>query len=121
MSDIVATKIIMQSKEKSIFLLTNKSDGTGETGITKSDISTLPGAPKRGKVTRMEWVAEGMKAELYFDRTSPDRIYICGNYGQLTLEEIPDKGTGGTGDILLTTWGHIANAVYTIMIEVKAE
>jgi len=121
MADNVATKIIMASKEKSIFLLTNKSDGTGETGVTKIDISTLPGAPKRVKVTRMEWVAEGMRAELYFDRTTPDRIYICGNYGQLTLEEIPDKGTGGTGDILLTTWGQGANAAYSIMIEVKAE
>jgi hypothetical protein len=120
MADSVAVKTIVASKEKSIFLLTNKSDGTGEVGVTKIDISALPGAPARVKVTRMEWAVEGMRAELYFDRTAADRIFLCSGSGQLSLEEIPDQGTGGTGDIKVSTVGAAANAVYSIMVEVKA-
>lgn len=121
MADSVATKTIVSGPDKSIFLFTNKSDGTGESSVTKIDISTLPGAPTRIKITRLEWAVEGMAVELFFDRTSPDRAFICAGQGSLTMEGIQDAGTGGTGDLKLTTIGHTAGDTYSIMVEVKAE
>jgi len=121
MADSVAVKTIATGKDKSIFLLTNRSDGSGETGVTKIDISALPGAPSRVKISRLEWAVEGMRVELYFDRSSADRAFICAGQGSLGIEGIQDDGTGGTGDIKLSTIGAAANATYSIMVEVKAE
>lgn len=121
MADSVAIKTIASGKDKSIFLLTNRSDGTGETGVTKIDISALPGAPSRVKISRLEWAIEGMSVEIYFDRSSADRAFICAGQGNLTIEGIQDDGTGGTGDIKVNTIGHSAGDTYSIMIEVKAE
>jgi hypothetical protein len=121
MADSVAIKTIASGKDKSIFLLTNRSDGTGETSVTKIDISALPGAPSRVKISRLEWAVEGMSVELFFDRSSPDRAFICAGQGALSVEGIQDDGTGGTGDIKLSTIGHTAGDTYSIMIEVKSE
>lgn len=121
MADSVTVKTIASGKDKSIFLLTNKSDGTGETSITKVDISTLPGAPARVKISRLEWAVEGMKVELFYDRSSADRAFLCSGSGSLSIEGIADDGTGGTGDLKLSTIGAAANATYAIIVELKAE
>lgn len=121
MADSVTVKTIASGKDKSIYLITNLSDGTGESGVTKIDISALPGAPSRVKISRLEWCVEGMGVQIYFDRSSADRAFLCVGQGALTIEGIQDGGTGGTGDIKVTTFKNSANASYSIMIEVKSE
>lgn len=121
MADSVTIKTLASGKDKSVFLLTNVSDGSGESNVKKIDISALPGAPTRVKISRMEWAVRDMSVEIFFDRSSPDRAFICNKAGRLSIEGIQDDGTGGTGDIHVTTHDAMNRDTYSIIIEVKAE
>jgi hypothetical protein len=122
MADAVATKKIAETGHKSVFLLTNVSDGAGETGVTKVDISTLPGAPTRVRVNKIAFCVSVGTVELFFDRTTDQRIAVLSGSGELNYENLgglQDAGSGDTGDIKLTTRGHAANGGYTILLELE--
>lgn len=115
-------KKIIENKEKSLFLLTNDAVGGGETGVTKVDISTLPGAPTRVKVNRLCYDCRDVSLKLYYDRSSAITIAVIAGNGELDIEEgIEDSGTGGTGDIKLTTLGVGTNPTYTVAVGFKAD
>ena len=124
MADTALITTLVKTNHKSGYVLSSKSDGTGEPGVTKIDISTLPGAPARVKITKISWAIEGMVIGLAFDRTVSDPVLFLSNAGSLDLDgmgPIVDAGTGGTGDIKLTTFGAAANKGYTINIEVEKD
>jgi hypothetical protein len=115
-------KKVIENKESSVFLLTNDAASGGESAITKVDISTLPGAPTRVKVNRLCWSLRDLSAVLYYDRSSAIRIAVLSGDGELDLPEgIEDTGSGGTGDIKLTTVGASTNSTYTIVLGFKAD
>ena len=124
MADAVATAVLVKSNHKSGFVFSSKSDGTGESAVTKIDISTLPGAPSRVKLTRLSWaISEGMGVSIAFDRTvGGDPVVHLNGRGFLSAAQmgpIEDKGTGLTGDVKFTTYGHAANKGYTVEVEVE--
>ncbi len=130
MADAVATQTIQDGGQTAIFRFTNVSDGTGESAVTKIDVSGLTTNP----VTKMScdsvsiekiWFSNiGMGVKIYFD-ASTDVLVIqlpADWTDELDFSEfsgIPDNaGSGTTGDIQFTTVGHSSGDSYTIVMKV---
>ena len=130
MADAVATQTIQDGGQTAIFRFTNVSDGTGESAVTKIDVSALTTNP----VTKMScnavsiekiWFSNiGMGVKMYFDAdTDVLVIQLPADWtDDLCFSEfsgIPDNaGTGATGDIKFTTVGHSSGDIYTIVMKV---
>jgi hypothetical protein len=115
-------KKIIENKERSLFLLTNDAVGGGETGVTKVDISTLPDVPLRVKVHKICYDARDCSLLLYYDRSAAIRIAVVSGNGEIYVDEgIEDSGSGGTGDIKLSTLGLGTNPTYSALIGFKAD
>ena len=130
MADAVATQTIQDGGQTAIFRFTNISDGTGESAVTKIDVSALTTNP----VTKMScdsvsiekiWFSNiGMGVKIYFD-ASTDVLVIqlpADWTDELDFSEfsgVPDNaGSGTTGDIQFTTVGHSSGDSYTIVLKV---
>jgi hypothetical protein len=107
--------------------LTNISDGTGEALVPKvilSNMSLENGVlPARTSIKEIQWSIQGFSnVQLYWDRPTDvlAAILATGNgymeFGALGMSS--DVGSGGTGDILLTTVNNIAGATYDITLVV---
>ena len=131
MADTVDTKVLFNGTRMYSVRLTNVSDGTGESAVTKVDISTLIGpkdsAPTYTKIREILWSIQGFTSvRLFWDHTTDDEIQVLSagngymNWIGLGGETDP-KSTGGTGDILLTTSGTTSGSTYdiTIVLELK--
>ena len=125
MADSVDIKYLFNGNRKAVVKITNDSDGTGESGVVKVDISTLVGpnglAPTRTSIEKIEGNVQGFTAvKLYWDHTTDDELAFLGP--GFIYEEWGDIGhadpgsAGGTGDIILTTVGAVANATYDLTI-----
>jgi len=129
MVDTVDTKVLSATTRKYTLKLTNISDGTGETTVTKLDISTLVGpdgtAPTSTVVESIEGMVQGFSSvHLFWDHTTNDEIAVLGTgYTYFDWRDIggnaDPKSSGGTGDILLTTVGASATATYDITITLR--
>lgn len=131
MADTFDSLVVFNGKRIHSVRLVNISDGTGESGVTKVDISTLIGpngnAPTYTKIREILWSIQGFSSiRLYWDHTADDEIAVLAaghGYHDFTgLGGLVDpRSTGGTGDILLTTAGNINGATYdiTLVLELK--
>lgn len=108
--------------------LTNYSDGTGESAVTKvniSDLFALNGeVPTYTVIDKIKYEVNGMAVHLYWDRTPSETIArLNGTSGSVSgcMEfckqgGLVDPQGGGTGDIMLTTVGHTSGDGYDITI-----
>ncbi len=131
MADTVDSLVVFNGKRLYSVRLTNVSDGTGESGVAKVDISTLTGpagsAPSYTKVREILYNIQGFTSvRLFWDHTTDDEIAVLpagnGYMDYTALGSLTDpRSSGGTGDILLTTAGAAANATYdiTLVVELK--
>jgi len=129
MADTVDTLVVHKGKKIYVVRLTNISDGTGESGVAKVDISTLTGqngsAPTYTKIREISWSIQGFTSvRLYWDHTTDDEIAVLGTgngYMDFTAVGglVDPRSTGGTGDILLTTAGTTSGNTYTITLVVE--
>lgn len=128
MADTVDTKVIRNDHGRYVVRLLNQSDGTGESAVTKVDVSTLTatngGTPTYTTINRIEYSVFGMNhVTLFWDANTDDEIAVLS--GQGVLEFTPDggltdpKSAGTTGDIKLTTDGATASGGYDITIWMK--
>jgi hypothetical protein len=132
MADTVTTTTIFpemkigtstNKSKKQIMQFTNVSDGTGESAVTKIDISTLIG-PSGASCTKIaieeiDYSVFGMSVYIYADQTVDTPLAVLQGFGKLCFREeggISDCGTGSTGDILFTTVGHSSGDTYNIKI-----
>ena len=126
MADTVNTQVIASGPRYYIARFANISDGTGESLVTKVDISTLTmengQVPTRTSVKEIQWTIQGFTSiRLYWDHTTDDLMDVlaAGNgyieYGALGMLSDP-ASSGGTGDVLLTTAGAISGATYDITL-----
>jgi hypothetical protein len=125
MTDAVATQVLHDGARNAVVKLTNVSDGTGEAAVLKVDVSTLQNAPSRVSIERIQATTAGMGFDLLWDATTdvvalsvgPDQV------ADLDFKEIGglhnNAGTGVTGDIMLTTFGHSAGDRYTVILHMK--
>lgn len=135
MADTVDTLDILNGKDWLIRRLTNRSDGTGETNVVKvtkaNHINTNGNVPTKLGVGYLWWSIQGFTSvQLNWDHTTPDEIAILAAGNGARLMEGPGMysgqgllwdpaSAGGTGNIILTTFGAVANATYDILIAVR--
>ena len=131
MADAVTSTTIVDGDKKAVIQLTNTSDGTGESAVTKIDVSALntrrvDGATCTGcQIQKIFYVTFGMSVKLLWD-ASTDTIALDLNSGASDLFDFSEFGglqntaaSGGkTGDIKLTTTGHASGDSYVIVLTV---
>tara|TARA_R100000234_G_scaffold101768_2_gene70906 strand:+ start:8891 stop:9298 length:408 start_codon:yes stop_codon:yes gene_type:complete len=131
MADAVASQTIVDGSSYVAIKLTNISDGTGESAVTKIDVSALEADSRTGlsctdvNIDRIWWQCIGMKVRILFDadtdvmaielgeNQSGDHDYSI--FGGL----VNNAGTGKTGDIKFTTVGASSGDTYTVIMYLR--
>ena len=123
MADTVLVKLLRNTPTEAAYLFGNASDGTGESAVSKIDISALAMGAAKVTITKLKWSCDGLQVKIAFDHTTPDVAAILSGRGELSdVRECPiqDPGSSGNaGDILFTTYGASAGDGYTIYMEIR--
>ena len=129
MADTVTSQTIQDGERKAVLKFTNISDGTGESAVTKIDVSALT-SNNAGKacsevaIAKIWWQCVGMGVELLNDATTATLIIGLspdsnGFHDYSDFSGIPnDSGSGKTGDVKFTTIGASNTDTYTVIVEV---
>jgi hypothetical protein len=128
MADAVTSQTILDGERLFIGKFTNISDGTGETGAIKINVSDLRpnafGLACNGvKINKIWSSCHGMNIRILFDATTDAYAWmIPQNTNYLmdfsTFGGLPSNaGAGVTGDVLFTTTDASAGDSYAIVIE----
>ena len=129
MADAVTSTTIQDGNRIAVIQLTNTSDGTGESAVTKVDVSALASNSANGQVCtgvklgRIVYSTFGMSVKLLWDATT-DTICWDLNSDYTTDEDFTGFGgiqntaaaSGKTGDIKLTTNGASSGDSYVIVL-----
>lgn len=125
MADAVTTKVLENGPKNYVVRFTNESDGTGESGVTKVDISTLTGpdvnvAPTSLAIKEIEGSVWGMNyLTILADATTDETLAVLNGevYRMFDPPLNPDTtATGFTGDVLFTTDGASDGGGYDLTI-----
>ena len=132
MADAVTSQTLIDGNKSVVMKFTNISDGSGESAVTKVDVSALS-ADTQGRtctgvtIEKIWWQCIGMKVRILFDATSDVMAIELGenqsghrdytSFGGLTN----NAGSGKTGDIQFTTIGHTSADTYTIILYMRKE
>ena len=127
MADAVNVSTVQDGPRHAIFYLTNTSDGTGESAVTKIDVSSLAtsadGDTCTGvRIEKVSFSTVGLGVKLLWDATTDVLIVELPTDYSDTLDfsamgGLPNyAGSGKTGDVQLTTVGHASGETYTITI-----
>jgi hypothetical protein len=132
MADAVTTQTIVDGPKYAVLKLTNISDGTGESAVTKVDVSGLAesanGVTCTGAtIQKIWWQCTGMKVSILFD-ASTDVLAIqlgenqSGHHDYTSFGGlINNAGSGKTGDINFTTVAHSSGDTYTVILYLRKE
>ena len=131
MADAVASQTIVDGSSFVALKLTNISDGTGESAVTKVDVSALEADSRTGlsctdvNIERIWWQCIGMKVRILFDADTDVMAIELGEnqsgnhdysiFGGLTN----NAGTGKTGDVKFTTVGASDGDTYTVILYLR--
>ena len=131
MAAAVASQIIVDGPSFVAIKLTNISDGTGETAVTKVDVSALEADSRTGlsctdvNIERIWWQCIGMKVRILFDADT-DVMAIelgenqSGNHDYSVFGGLTNNaGTGKTGDVKFTTVGASSGDPYTVILYLR--
>ena len=132
MADAVTSQTLIDGQKTAVMKFTNVSDGTGESAVTKVDVSALAALPDGTACTgvvieRIWWQCIGMKVQILWDATSDQFCIELGEnqsgdhdytvFGGLTN----NSGSGKTGDVKFTTIGHTNADTYTVILYLRKE
>ena len=130
MADAVTSQTLIDGGKQVVMKFTNVSDGTGESAVTKVDVSALSSSVDGDACTgvvieRIWWQCIGMKVKILWDATTNAFCIELGEnqsgshdytvYGGLTN----NAGSGKTGDLAFTTVGHTGADTYTIVLYMR--
>ena len=129
MADAVTSTTIQDGNRIAVTQLTNTSDGTGESAVTKVDVSALAANTANGqactgvKLGRIVYSTFGMSVKLLWHATTNTICWDL-NSDYTTDEDFTDFGgiqntaaaSGKTGDIKLTTTGASSGDSYVIVL-----
>lgn len=130
MADTVDVTSVFSGSHRHVLHLTNESDGTGESAVTKLDISTLTGptgaAPSSVTLLEARWSVQGFSyVVLEWDATTNDEMLVCSGNDYASFEAAGGKAdpgsTGSTGDVVLTTDGGADGSSYDITLVFRLE
>lgn len=130
MADTVTTRLLFDGLRRKIYNFNCVSDGTGESGVTKVDISTLlfkdgKTVPTYTAVDLIDFNIQGFTSvRVYWDHAVDDPIAILpagtGTLDWNALGGKPDpRSTGGNGNILFTSAGATSGATYEITMYLR--
>lgn len=127
MSDSVTTTITYESKSDIEVILTNISDGTGESAVTKVDVSALTPACDEVALVECEYSTSGMAVRLLWDATADALALLipadqagCFDFKKSWRGVLRNSaGAGKTGDVQLTTVGHTSGDTYWIRLHFR--
>ncbi len=129
MADAVADDTIYSGSRRLVRRFTNESDGTGESAVTKINISAFTTGDDVTTATSstidlIEYSVSGFNyVNVYWDHDTDDHIATLTGQGSIDLFAyggMTDPGsTGGTGDILFTTDGGADGSAYDITIHFR--
>jgi len=131
MADAVATQTIQDGGKTAIFRFTNVSDGTGESAVTKIDVSGLSSDPMSGAacsgvtIQKIYYSTIGMGVKIFFDASTDVLAWQLNADWSDAIDftdftGIPNNaGSGKTGDVQFTTVGHSSADVYSIVMQVS--
>ena len=128
MADAVTSQTLMDGERMAIMKFTNISDGTGESAVTKVDVSALnPNAWGKAcngvTVTKITSVCHGMEVRMYWDATTDVPFFLSTintNYENdfSSIGGISNNaGTGKNGNIVFSTADASAGDTYTVVLE----
>ena len=136
MADAVTSQTLIDGDLYAVMKFTNISDGSGESAVTKVDVSALQalGSNTASQKTctgvvieRIWWQCIGMKVQILWDASS-DAFCIelgenqSGNHDYSLFGGLTNNaGSGKTGDINFTTVGHTSADTYTIILYMRKE
>jgi hypothetical protein len=129
MADAVTTEYVFNGQRRKIVHLPIISDGTGESGVVKVDLSAITFnngvVPTGSAIDLIDYQIQGFASvRLYWDHTTDDEIAIL-PAGTGTIDWYAHGGktdprtSGGTGDVLLTTNGGASGSTYDITIHLR--
>ena len=128
MADTVDVDVVHNDKQTYVVHLTNVSDATGESNVTKIDRSALLNtngvAPIGIDILSVRWAIQGMAyVKLSWDHSTDDIAMLLTGSGYESFEEFSglkdprsSAVTGASGDLLLTTSGATSGGTYDITI-----
>jgi hypothetical protein len=133
LADVVTSQLVENGNNWWVYVLTNLSDGTGETNVVKVDGSpsgplgvnligqTLyPGVHL--KIREVEYSVQNMGVKLTWDASpTPANCLLLEGYGKFNFDKvgglvIPPTLVGATGKILLSTVLPQVSSQYTLKI-----
>lgn len=128
MADAVTSQTILDGERLFIGKFTNISDGGGESGVVKIDVSALnPNAAGQAcngvKINKIWAQTQGMAVDILWDATAdvlcetiPENQFYLMDYS--SFGGLPNNaGAGKTGDVLFSTVGAASGDRYTITLE----
>lgn len=130
MADTVASQTLADGPKTAVLKLTNISDGSGESAVTKVDVSALQPSADGDTCTgvtieRIWWQCIGMKVQILWD-ASTDLLCIelgenqSGDHDYTKFGGLSNNaGSGKTGDVKFTTVGHASGDTYTVILYLR--
>ena len=124
MADAVTSQTLFDGERLAVMKFTNISDGTGETGVLKVDVSALTASAAGNacdgvSIVRIDASLNGMGVNILWDATTDVTCFILAP-GMYKFKFDPqlanNAGTGKTGDINFTTIGATSGDTYTITL-----
>ena len=128
MADAVTSQTLLDGERLAIMKFTNISDGTGETAVTKVNVSSLArsgsGQACTGvSVIKITSVCHGMEVRMYWDATTDVPFFLStvntnyqndfSSFGGITN----NAGVGKNGNIVFSTSDATAGDTYTVVLE----
>lgn len=128
MADSVTSQTIIDGERTVIMKFTNISDGTGESAVTKVDVSTLTPsnsgkACTRVTVTKIYIANHGMEVRMYWDASTDVPFYLSSPAATQTLDMTGfggitnNGGTGVNGNIVFSTADASSGDTYWCILE----
>lgn len=128
MADAVTSQTLMDGERMAIMKFTNISDGTGESAVTKVNVSALnPNAWGKAcngvTVTKITSVCHGMEVRMYWDATTDVPFFLSTintNYENdfSSIGGISNNaGAGKNGNIVFSTADQTNGDTYTVVLE----
>jgi hypothetical protein len=128
MADAVTSQTIMDGERVAVMKFTNISDGTGETAVTKVNVSALnPNSAGKActgvTVTKITSICHGMEVRMYWDATTDVPFFLaavntnfCNDFSG--FGGIPNNaGAGKNGNIVFSTSDASSGDTYTVVLE----
>jgi hypothetical protein len=122
MADTVTTQVLVNNTRNYVVKLTNLSDGTGESLVTKIAASSTFGV--HAKLWTVDYDVSGMTVQMFWKGTPNQPIGVFAGYATKGIEAgrfggIWNNASSPTGDVLLSTIGAAANSSYLLILEFR--